>query len=772
MGRGGRGRGGGGRRPLDAGEKLTAFFDAIRSEKVDTINWSLRSGGLTLASCNEDGRTGLIEAAAQGKCDSLEVLLRVVRDCRDFGASAEALNAFDEDGKTATMAAVEHGHLECIRALVTSRARLDLEDCHGQTVFDYAAKRRDIIDILDDKARPPDEAESESEASDDAPPGETGAQRRKRKKQALSCHSALKPSAKRAPISKGEAVASPRGGKSRGESAVLQEVAAALASSAHELLIEREGKVAGLAEGELDPAIWRCQALRRLQVRFPSGLESSTFSCLGSLRKLQTLIIRDSGLTGFPDVLGSLSDLRSLDIDKNNLVVLPASLAQLGSLESLSANNNSLASAAPVATLGNLQSLALSGNQLKTLDDLCLEKKTHLTSLRVANNSITELPDSIGELLMMQHFDVSGNQIAALPLGLGRLKEKKLTEMILDNNPIRDGKIRNMIERSAVLSKDVLTYLRKQKPSRGKKGQTKQTDSSDGEPGGTEPSEAPESAEDLAARVARQEEQARDLAEKEAENRRLAEASKKAKKAERRALEERMRSKMAEQDEARERTRRLAEIEERERAERRREAEERQQEAHGREEARRARMSPEECAEEDAVREEARLQSEREAAATAERRAAEASEQAGKNEEKARQLSALSAEDGIFKFVFHHGAVHKVRIGPGPNTNKKLGGRGVSGAAHRAASKGSKGDQKEAGIATLQEGELEVPAHMIGRLIGTGGAMIKELCSSTGAKINVKRGSEAGGVVPVAVSGTPLAVDRALKRIGDLLSSS
>merc|ERR1719238_2516860 len=71
---------------------------------------------------------------------------------------------------------------------------------------------------------------------------------------------------------------------------------------------------------------------------------------------------------------------------------------------------------------------------------------------------------------MLQHLNISGNKIKELPCEMGEMKEKKFTELIMHDNPWKDGKIRTMIDNSAVLSNTVLTYLRKLKPKGGKRG--------------------------------------------------------------------------------------------------------------------------------------------------------------------------------------------------------------------------------------------------------------------------------------------------------------
>eukprot|EP00812_Abedinium_dasypus_P004991 NODE_1623_length_1100_cov_182.586603.p1 GENE.NODE_1623_length_1100_cov_182.586603~~NODE_1623_length_1100_cov_182.586603.p1 ORF type:complete len:301 (-),score=121.67 NODE_1623_length_1100_cov_182.586603:180-1082(-) len=235
-----------------------------------------------------------------------------------------------------------------------------------------------------------------------------------------------------------------------------------------------ERRPGGLPPGELDPALWRCgERVRRLEVRWKSGLAGHALNDVGALTRLLNVIVQDSALPSLPDAIGDLAALRSLEVDGNALQGFPTALSKLaGTLEALSAARNSLASPsgiAPIAALGGLVTLNLSNNRLASVGALDLLTKVHLVSLSLSNNQISELPDACWEgPMMLQRFDVAGNRIEELPPGMGVMKEKKLTELLLDENPLRDGKIRNMLQNSAVVSKDVLTYLRKQKGKKGK----------------------------------------------------------------------------------------------------------------------------------------------------------------------------------------------------------------------------------------------------------------------------------------------------------------
>jgi hypothetical protein len=235
-----------------------------------------------------------------------------------------------------------------------------------------------------------------------------------------------------------------------------------------------ESQYPGLEKGEMDPALWRLgPTVRHLSICWRPGLSAGSLDRISALRRVLHLIVQDSGLPALPDCLGELKELRSLEVDGNQLKTFPDSIGNLaGSLEVLSAVGNKLnaASLKKLAPLDHLVSLKLDKNTIVDLEDLALNKKPHLVTLSVTHNELVELPeDPWADLVMLQHLNLTANKIKELPCEMGAMKEKKLTDLILDNNPWKDGKIRTMIDNSAVLSTTVLVYLRKLKPKGGKK---------------------------------------------------------------------------------------------------------------------------------------------------------------------------------------------------------------------------------------------------------------------------------------------------------------
>jgi len=273
---------------------------------------------------------------------------------------------------------------------------------------------------------------------------------------------------------------------------VLQEIADALKAKAEEektlgggakelkmaLIRKEETQAPGLTPGEMDPALWRVgSAARHLEIRWSPGLDAGSLDRIGALSRILHLAVQDSKLPALPESLCELKELRSLEVDGNNLTTFPKSIEKLAShLESISAARNKLNSGClPIlAPLEHLVTLKLDSNKLVDLEDLDLHKKPHLRFFSVAQNNLTELPeDPWGDLVQLEHLNVSENKITELPCEMGAMKEKKLTELLLHENPWKDGKIRNFVDASAVTG-TVLVYLRKQAEKKPKsKGKAK-----------------------------------------------------------------------------------------------------------------------------------------------------------------------------------------------------------------------------------------------------------------------------------------------------------
>ena len=87
------------------GNPRDQYFTAIKQQKLDTLRWCLRHGGVTHRSEDEEGHTGLQVAAAGGFSESLEKLIEQVLKI----GPPEDMDDVDEEGRTPLMMAAYNG---------------------------------------------------------------------------------------------------------------------------------------------------------------------------------------------------------------------------------------------------------------------------------------------------------------------------------------------------------------------------------------------------------------------------------------------------------------------------------------------------------------------------------------------------------------------------------------------------------------------------------------------------------------------------------------
>ncbi|XXG57441.1 hypothetical protein AAC387_Pa03g4591 [Persea americana] len=148
---------------------------------------------------------------------------------------------------------------------------------------------------------------------------------------------------------------------------------------------------------------------------------------IAGLEKLEELCISSNLLVSLPDSIGLLLNLKILDVSGNKLKALPDSISHCRSLVELDASFNEL-TYLPTNIgheLVNLQKLLVHLNKIRSLPTSICEMSNF--------SDLTELPDTIGDLINLRELDLSNNQIHALPDTFGRLD--KLTKLNLDQNP-------------------------------------------------------------------------------------------------------------------------------------------------------------------------------------------------------------------------------------------------------------------------------------------------------------------------------------------------
>ena len=128
----------------------------------------------------------------------------------------------------------------------------------------------------------------------------------------------------------------------------------------------------------VDPALWYCHTVNRLELKLPGALTSLRGDGLRRLSALTTLILAgNDSLTTLPDdgEVGALASLplKSLDVSHCALEALPARLPSK-TLETLDVSFNKLAALGPgFADCVQLVTVAVDGNQLTSLSELPFE---------------------------------------------------------------------------------------------------------------------------------------------------------------------------------------------------------------------------------------------------------------------------------------------------------------------------------------------------------------------------------------------------------------
>lgn len=122
-----------------------------------------------------------------------------------------------------------------------------------------------------------------------------------------------------------------------------------------------------------------------------------------------------SGLKIFPIELYKLEDsLEVLDLTDNNLTDLPEDFYRFKKLKRLFLSNNQFDHIPKVlAKLPQLSMIGIRNNQIKTFEENSLPLSTRW--LILTDNKLEELPQSIGDLTLLQKCMLSGNKLTSLP---------------------------------------------------------------------------------------------------------------------------------------------------------------------------------------------------------------------------------------------------------------------------------------------------------------------------------------------------------------------
>lgn len=132
------------------------------------------------------------------------------------------------------------------------------------------------------------------------------------------------------------------------------------------------------------------------------------------------------GIESFPQELYTLEDtLEVLDLTDNNLSTLPDDFYRFKKLKRLFLSNNQFDHVPKVlAKLPVLSMIGIRNNHIKSFEENSLPLSTRW--LILTDNEIETIPDSIGDLKLLQKCMFSGNQIKSLPKSLSKCTNLEL----------------------------------------------------------------------------------------------------------------------------------------------------------------------------------------------------------------------------------------------------------------------------------------------------------------------------------------------------------
>ena len=198
------------------------------------------------------------------------------------------------------------------------------------------------------------------------------------------------------------------------------------------------------------PSFWSCNKLRHLD--FAQNLVEDLEEGIGRLVELRELLVFENRLKRLPRILSALTQLQvldvssnqidtfpeislprlvSLNVSKNRLVCLPASLQVFAALENLDCGANRIIALPALNALSRLKRLEAVENKIALLPPL----PSSLAFLNLGQNSLTEL-SSLEGLDSLSEIHVSGNSLTSIDLGLCYLPKLKVLDV--GNNSLED----------------------------------------------------------------------------------------------------------------------------------------------------------------------------------------------------------------------------------------------------------------------------------------------------------------------------------------------
>ncbi|NXT25839.1 LRC40 protein, partial [Syrrhaptes paradoxus] len=159
-------------------------------------------------------------------------------------------------------------------------------------------------------------------------------------------------------------------------------------------------------------------------------------------------------LKNLPADISAMKSLRQLDCSKNYLETVPSNLATMASLEQLYLRKNKLRSLPEFPSCKLLKELHAGENQIEILNAENLKHLNSLSVLELRDNKIKSVPDEITLLQKLERLDLANNDISRLPYTLGNLPQLKF--LALEGNPLRTIR-RDLLQKGTA---ELLKYLR------------------------------------------------------------------------------------------------------------------------------------------------------------------------------------------------------------------------------------------------------------------------------------------------------------------------
>lgn len=142
---------------------------------------------------------------------------------------------------------------------------------------------------------------------------------------------------------------------------------------------------------------------------------SSISKEIGELQNLKVFFISRMELKHLPKEMGKLVNLKRLEMQECNLSSLPIEMTQLSKLRTFNVNNN------------NIKNLSQFMVKL-------FKNSRRLRYLRINDNKLSNLPDTICGLTCLQHLEAQNNELVSLPKNFGELKH--IVKLFLNDNKI------------------------------------------------------------------------------------------------------------------------------------------------------------------------------------------------------------------------------------------------------------------------------------------------------------------------------------------------